>query len=898
MCIYWLFCITLSSSYWIVTQTCTINEQAAALLPGDIMIGGLFPMHTGVSNLLRQSDNESFICTSLQTRSMIEALSMIYAIETINNSTLLQGITMGYKIFDTCSHTLKAVHSALKLIPESDVNNITECSSRPTVYPVRAVVGETYSEISIAVSRLLGNYIIPQISPASSASTLSDKIRFPSFLRTVPSDTFQTKAIVELIKTFQWNWVGIVSSDDEYGRSALDLLNDLFKNNEICTAFSKIVSSYVDHPSLQSSINTVIEELGASTTNVVVVIAKGPIVSKLLKACIKANISKIWIASDSWSNSLEVLSTEDIEKVGTVVGINFKMGYVKGFEDYLRNLQPPGQGTVNHFLEEYQQLRYNCTQTFREYLECINSSKNCTLDDSLIMKSPLACQEGYLPFLNDNYLAENIEWSKTYSTYLAVLAIAQACNNLLCKSGKCINDTNFSPTQLLEELKNNNFSYNGDTFKFDSSGDLLIGYDVLTWQSVNQTKEVRIIGEYTTLNGSVIINRSLLLWNTDQNQVPFSNCSKSCLPGYYRKYSYISCCNECVACTENYYSPNADMTECQKCTLNQWSKNGSSHCENRTIEYFKWNDPFAITLVTFAAVGALVVLLSMCLFMKNGDTPAVKAAGGHYTYLFMISLLCSLASIGFFIGEPNNTVCKIRQPLYGISFTVSVSCILIKSMRILLAFESASRGKKLVTLTYQPIMIVSTLTGIQISICIIWLVLKGPYFIDIYNIPEHIIFLCDEGSYVAFGIMLGYIGLLALVCFLLAYKGRKLPEKYNEARCITFSMLVYMFVWLLFIPIYVNISSGVYPSAVQALAILASIYGMISCHILPVCYIVIFKRASCNREKYLQSTFMFYRAKRSVFSVCQKPPDKEAPFTKTKQDIEAVQVIRKRHKSC
>ncbi|KAM5165194.1 G-protein coupled receptor family C group 6 member A-like [Mantella aurantiaca] len=349
------------------------------------------------------------------------------------------------------------------------------------------------------------------------------------------------------------------------------------------------------------------------------------------------------------------------------------------------------------------------------------------------------------------------------------------------------------------------------------------------------------------------------------------------------------------------------MIECLKCSHSQWSKNGSSYCENRTIEYFRWKDPFAITLVIFAALGALVVLLSIYLFVKNADTPAVKAAGGHYTYLFMISLICSLASIMFFIGEPNNTVCKIRQPLYGISFTVSVSCILIKSMRILLAFESASRGKKLVTLTYQPIVIVSILTGIQVSICILWLSLKGPYFTDTYNIPEYIMLLCDEGSYVGFGIMLGYIGLLALVCFLLAYKGRKLPGKYNEARCITFSMLVFMFVWILFIPIYVNINSGVYLSAVQAVAILASIYGVISCHILPVCYVVIFKRDSCDRESYLQSIFTFYTAKRRVASVCQKPPDKGPPFSKSKQDTEAaqvpkktysIQVIRKRHKSC
>ncbi|XP_068089469.1 G-protein coupled receptor family C group 6 member A-like [Hyperolius riggenbachi] len=841
--------------------------------------------------------------SDLQIRSMIEALSMIYAIEKINNSTLLQGIKLGYEIYDTCSHTIKAVQSTLKLVPEHVVNASADCNYSPAVFPVKAVVGETYSEISIAVSRVFGDYLIPQISPASSAFTLSDKIRFPSFLRTVPSDTYQTKAIVELIKMFQWNWVGIVSSDDDYGRSALDLLDDHFKNQQICTAFSIIIPSYVDNPALESSLMSVINELKTTTTNVLVVVAKGPIVKLLLDKCIKFNISKTWISSDSWSNSMEVLNTEGIERVGTVIGINFKMGHVNGFEDYLRNLQNPENGTVNHFIEQYQDLRFNCTDTYKQYLACISSSsgRNCTLDYSLSMKSPLACQEKNQTFSNDDYLSQNIEWSKTYSTHLAIIAMAQALHNLLCKNGTCMRGIDFSPSQLLGQLINSSFTYNEETFQFDPSGDLLIGYDVLHWRSLNGTKEIKIVGRYDVMNDSIIVNRSMLMWNTKDSQVPFSNCSKSCLPGSYRKYSYISCCYECVECAENYYSPSADMTICQKCAQSQWSRNGSSHCENRTTQYFRWNDPFAIALGTFTALGLLVVVISGCLFVKYSDTPAVKAAGGYYTYLFMISLLLSLISIVFFIGEPNDTMCNIRQPFYGISFTIAVSCILIKSIRILLAFESALKGRMVVKLTYQPIVIILTLIGIQVLISILWLVLKGPRVSEVYTIPELIIVACDEGSYVSFGIMLGYIGFLALVCFLLAYRGRKLPEKYNEARCITFSMLVYMFVWILFIPIYVNTTSNIYLSAIQAVAILASVYGVIACHLLPVCYILIFKKKTCNREMYLQSIFNFYRAKERVLSV-KKPSDNPKPDIETAQvhqgDGYQAQLIRKRHKSC
>ncbi|KAG8582538.1 hypothetical protein GDO81_008098, partial [Engystomops pustulosus] len=836
---------------WTPVQMCF--EESVAYLPGDVMIGGLFSIHTGVSNLLERTENDSFVCKSLYVRSMIDSLSMVYAIETINNTTLLQGIKLGYQIHDSCSYTLKAMKSTFKFIPDSAIlQNSTDCSYVKNKGSIKAVVGEVYSEISIAVSRLLGLYLIPQISPASSAATLSDKIKFPSFLRTIPSDTHQTRAIVELIKEFQWNWVGIISSDDEYGRSAQDHLNSLIQEAGICTAFARTVPSYVDDPLLPSSLEKALTDISNSSTNVVIVIAKDTIVSKLIKHCIQKNISKIWIASDSWSNSREMLSIENIGMAGTFLGINFKMGNVTGFKDYLSNLQSLGHGTINDFLEEYKELRFGCTEEYRKYLQCVqSSSRNCFYNGSLELKSPFACQMDNLSFVNDDYLVKNIEWSKTYSTHLAVYAVANALKKVLCTNGVCEKKFDFSPKQLLGELKNGTFSYNGETFHFNSSGDLVIGYDVITWQTTNTTRAIKIIGNYETLQSKIHINRSLIKWNTVSNQVPFSNCSSSCNPGFYRKYSVISCCYECVPCAKDYYSPIADSAVCLECPSWQWSMSKSDRCTNRTIEYFQWNDPYAISLLVFSAIAFVLVLLTGALFVKHFDSPAVKAAGGHYTFVMMISLLISLTGIGFFIGEPNNVICKVRQPLYGISFTISVSCILVKAIRILLAFESAKKGKVILQLKSLPVIVIFVGSGVQVIICILWLLLNGPYRKD-DTLNDRIILKCDEGSYAAFGIMLGYIGFLALICFLLAYKGRKLPEKYNEARCITFSMLVYMFVWILFIPIYKNTTTDRYLSAVQAVAILASIYAVISCHLLPGCYILVFKRESCTREKYLE----------------------------------------------
>lgn len=204
--------------------------------------------------------------------------------------------------------------------------------------------------------------------------------------------------------------------------------------------------------------------------------------------------------------------------------------------------------------------------------------------------------------------------------------------------------------------------------------------------------------------------------------------------------------------------------------------------------------------------------------------------------------------------------------LFGLSFTLCVSCILVKSLKILLAFHFNPSLQEVLRRLYKPYAIVLACVGVQALLCVLWLVLRSPFPLHRPFEPTSVLAECDEGSYVAFGIMLAYIGLLALVCFGFAFKGRKLPESYNEAKFITFGMLIYLISWVIFIPVYVT-TKGKYLPAVEMVVILISNYGILCCHFLPKCYIILFKKKHNTKDAFLQNVYEYSQKSTSLFSI-------------------------------
>ncbi|XP_076748153.1 extracellular calcium-sensing receptor-like [Maylandia zebra] len=150
------------------------------------------------------------------------AQAMLFAIEEINNSTdLLPGLSVGYKIYDTCGSVARSVGVTLALANGNENVSVPSKTSCTKPAYVQAIIGETSSSPTIAVATVIGPFFVPVISHFATCACLSDKTKYPSFLRTIPSDYYQSRALAHLVKYFRWTWVGAIRSNNDYGNNGM-----------------------------------------------------------------------------------------------------------------------------------------------------------------------------------------------------------------------------------------------------------------------------------------------------------------------------------------------------------------------------------------------------------------------------------------------------------------------------------------------------------------------------------------------------------------------------------------------------------------------------------------------------------------------------------------------------
>ncbi|XP_006637501.2 extracellular calcium-sensing receptor-like [Lepisosteus oculatus] len=814
---------------------------------GDIKIGGILSFHKNPI-ILRQTfkvNPGNIKCEGLNPGELQYAQAMIFTIEEINNnSDLLPDVSLGYKIYDSCRSVALSIKASLELMNEKEIDPLSDLScTKPA--DVQAVIGDSSSTPTIGIATTVGRFHIPMISHLATCACLSKRNKFPTFFRTIPSDYYQSRALAKLVKHFGWTWVGTIRSDNDYGNNGMATFVQAAQQEGICIEYSETI--YRTDP--RDRFLKVVDAIKKSTSKVIVAFAADTDMDVLIKELFIQNITGFqWVGSEGWITYGYLASSEGYKVLGGAIGFAIPEAEIPGFKAFILNSQPsniPGNTGLNEFWE---------------------SMFNCSLISKTSGKTKPCRGTENLKEINNQY-TDVSDMRILNNVHKAVYAIAHSLHNLLkCTNeqetlnGKtCANKSNTEPWQVLQYLSRVNFTTrSGEKVYFDENGDPVARYAIVNWQQNKQgITTFRVIGLYDASlpeGQQFVMNRVSAVWAGDHDEVPKSVCSESCLPGTRKAIEKGKpvCCFICIPCAEGEFSNTTDSLECFKCPLEYRSNENRNQCILKSIEFLSFGEIMGILLTVFSLLGTSLSIAIAAIFFRYRFTPIVRANNSELSFLLLFSLtLCFLCSLTF-IGQPSDWSCMLRHTAFGITFVLCISCVLGKTIVVLMAFRATLPGNNIMKWfgPKQQRLSVLAFTLVQVLICVLWLTTSPPFpNKNTKYYAERIILECDLGSAGAFWAVLGYIGFLSAMCFVLAFLARNLPDNFNEAKFITFSMLIFCAVWITFIPAYIS-SPGEYTVAVEIFAILASSFGLLLCIFTPKCYIIILKPEK-NTKKHM-----------------------------------------------
>ncbi|KAF7997885.1 hypothetical protein HCN44_009283 [Aphidius gifuensis] len=786
------------------------SGRETILIPGDLVLGGLFPIH----------EKGGVTCgPRIYNRGVQRLEAMLFAIDQINrDKNILPGISLGVHILDTCSRDTYALNQSLHFVRASLSNldiSILECTdgSTPRVRktasagPIFGVIGGSYSSVSLQVANLLRLFHIPQISPASTAKALSDKTRFDYFARTVPPDTYQSIALVDVVKSANWSYVSTVYSEGSYGEYGIEVFTREATERNVCIAAAEKVPSSADDKVFDSIIQKLSKKPNARA---VVLFTRAEDARRILEASRRSNLTQPfqWIASDGWGRQNKLVEGLEDEAEGAIT-VELQSKNIPGFDEYMANLRPD-TNRRNPWFSEYWEEVFSCT--LKENFP-LTTNKTITVCSSRLK---LTSSSGYE------------QESKVQFVVDAVYAFAIALDNLqrdICgKSGALCQamidyDKGLFYKKYLLDVSFTDLA--GSEVQFDKHGDGLARYEILNFRKTNQSGTngyyYNVVGKW---HNKLDFHTDQLVWAKGADNIP-SQCSLPCEPGMIRKQQGDTCCWVCDRCEEYEYV--YDENTCKSCEPGHWPHSDKRGCYALPVNHIRWSSAFAIGPAIISCLGIIVTMAVAGLMFYHKNTPVVRASGRELTIILLAGVLvCYL-----------NTFLLLARP-------TTVTCVLQRIARI---FDSASKSAvrpSYISPTSQ-VCIASALIAFQVVLTLVWMIVEPPGTRHYYPNRREVILKCNIQD-MSFLFSQLYNAFLILVSTIYAVKTRKIPENFNESKFIGFTMYTTCIIWLAFVPIYFGTGNS-HDIQITTLCVAISLSASVTlvCLYSPKVYIIVFQ---------------------------------------------------------
>ena len=510
----------------VLSSTCyqQSSPQSQAFQAGDLILGSLFPVHSYCPSSCQNK------CGDLRSRDAVYFTeAMIYAIDQANNnSNILPGITLGFKILDYCSKGVIALEKASYFLPSCSI-------SKPP--PIVGVVGPYSSSVALQVSNLLGLFQVPHISCGATSPLLSDKNRFKYFVRTVPSDEVRARALVDLLLVNGTKYVSVVYSDDEFGREGSKSFTQQANSHGICIGTIKALPQGEAVLTFDEVVKDISQKMKAK---VIVLFGSKSDISLLFKAVKKFGKQGVFrwlVGGDSSEMSVYLTGNEDMANY--MVLCSPRNEKATHFEKWTHE----NDRSRNPWIAEMKQQRNRSKFRSENSLDTVNKGELFSAD--MYIQSVINCVYTFVNALNKIFKA----------------SCKNSSNAILC-----LQEQSQQRKALLDTILDVKFeTLNGKQIEFDKNDDISAEYDLLRPQKDDSGTAWSIVtlGHWGLGRNGSGPGRMKLFEHT--YILPRTFCSNPCKTGE-RKITIEPCCWRCDPCKPNFVT-NSKQTECTPCAL-------------------------------------------------------------------------------------------------------------------------------------------------------------------------------------------------------------------------------------------------------------------------------------------------------------------------------------------
>ena len=792
---------------------------------GTVFLGGLFPVHSKLSGGLQR-------CGEIDTFGFELAMGMVYAVEVINqNERILPNIGLGFDIHDTCSNVNTALEESLSFLSQQCESDATGANGTERYFS--GVVGAALSSVSIPVASLLRLFNLPQISPASTAESLSNKEEFEFFYRTVPPDIGQVQVMYNIVKLFNWTYVSVIYTADVYGEEGFKGLQRVFEednSSNICIANSISLSPTAVTSDYEAAVDKLMKDYKKNAT-VFILFAQEQTAIGVTQAWQKRNSvtpeNRItWIVSDGAARTLPWARG--------MIGVYPTSRASEEFNTWIKQI---GESNTagSPWLGEYLDSMFGCVWYPN------GTSRDCNHENVTI---------GDIPNYEPSFFASpTIDAVYAFAHALHNMS-AEMCNYTLCNAILVTSSGKINGDLFRKYLGGVQFpGVSQDTVAFDANQDLKSsGYNIVNLQPETGNKSDMMSFKYKDVgswsNSELSLQVDKIWWNTVHLKPPISMCSQPCAFGYFEKpvRGEAPCCWTCEQCGPGQAS---DGKTCFNCPAGEIPDQLQQSCQRLRLEVLDWSHPLAIILLIVSLLGAAMTIAFTAVFAIFRKSRVIKATSRELSAVILCGIFLGYLLPLIYIGTPHAVSCAFRRYGIGICLSLCFGALFVKLSRIHRIFNQKKLTTKLPHFIDWKSQLVFTaiIVMLQLLIGTVWLIAEHPGVIErIHN--DFIELRCQANPYYGLSVSLAYNFFLLGGCIYLAIRTRKVPADYNETRFIHITVFSMCVIWLAFLPVYYSttyLHPVIYISS-QIVAIFMTATCLVVFLIVPKLYLLVVKK--------------------------------------------------------